>query len=164
MAAPSATARGTPGGIMIPDGMRTKVTLSLNTTIQIEEVEVKPFGFDNGEPIEQDSMWSGALQVVRAQQITKCTPCTVICKYDPAALDALRTLQGVERSGSNAQIITETFYDGSTRAWYGYVRGADPDSLAIGGKGKMTVTLQPTNWDPVNNAYAAPVMVSVAGS
>jgi len=166
MAAPAATARQSPaaGYIAIPDGFRTKVTLSLIPNLEIEEIEVKVLGFDNGEPVEQDSMWSEALRVVRARQITSTTPCVVIAKWDPIFLTRCVTYIGIEKVGASSQVITETFYDGSTRAYYGYLRSAEGENLAEGSKGRMTINLQPTNWDPVNRVYAAPVMVNVSGS
>ena len=164
MANPAPTNRGTPTGIMIPDGFRTKVTLALIPTLEVEEVEVKVSGFDGGEPIEQDSMWMERLRVVRARQTLDCTPLTFVCKYDPSVLNTLKGQINVEKSGSTAQVITETYYDGTQRAWFGYVRAAEPENIVANQKGRMTITCQPTNWDPVNHVYAEPQTVSVAGS
>lgn len=164
MAAPAATPRVTPAGIMIPDGKNTKITLSLDTDIEFEEVETTLSGFDNGEPIEQDSAWSSRLQVVRAQQINACTPIEILCKWDPVMLERGRAMVGVEKSGASAQVITETLYDGSARASFGYLKAIQPESLVKGQKGRMRITLQPTNWDPVNNVYAEPVYTNVSGS
>lgn len=164
MAAPAATARQTPGGIRLPDGFRTKITFALLPALIVEEVGVKPAGVDNNEPIVQDSMWNTRYTLVREQQLISLMPATFTCYIDPLFVDTMLGLCGVAKSGSTAQVITETFPDGSTRAYYGFLKSVDFEEFVRGTRPKATITIQPTNWDPVNRIEAGPVTVSVAGS
>lgn len=167
MANPSATARQSPisaGYIWIPDGMRTKFTFSLIPNAPVFEFEVKPSGWDGGEAIEQDNVWLVAYRVFRAQQIMEATESQVRCMYDPYMRHVLKGQINVEKSGSNAQVCTEADYDGTTRAYYGFLRMIEFDNLVKGQKGQATLTIRPTNWDPINNVEVGPVMVNVTGS
>jgi hypothetical protein len=149
---------------MVHDGFRTKMTYALDPDLEVEEVEVKPFGVNGMEPIEQDSMWLVRWRIFRAQQILEATASSQIVKYDPQFKNTLIGLVNVEKSGSTAQVITETFYDGSTQAYYGFLLQVEFDNLVRGQKGRATLTNQPTNWDPVNRVEAGPVFVNVSGS
>lgn len=157
---PSATARQAPaaGSIWIPDGIHTYHTNALDPDVCLWEMEVKPSGFSAGEPIPQDSMWNTRYKMKRAQQLIEGTPSTIKFKYDPNLKSLLPGLVGVETT------LTETFYDGSQAAYYGYWKDLEFDALVPGQMGTGTITVQPTNFDKTNRVEAGPFFTNVAGS
>lgn len=164
MVAPTPTVRQTPAGIWIPKGFRTKITMSLDPDASMWETEVTPMGVSAGEMIPQDSMWNERWRIKRAQALVDGTDTTVRFLYDPIFRSQIQGLVGVEKSGSSAQVITETDYDGSTRCYYGVLRDVQFDALVPDQPGTGTAILSSTQWDPVNNVEAAPVISTVAGS
>jgi hypothetical protein len=158
MPAPVAVARVAPTGIWIPDGFRTKVCFSDAPNLAIFETAVTPAGVDNGEPIEQDSMWNVRWRMKREHQINEFLPTTIKFMYDPAYRSLLNGLCG------HNQTITESIYDGSTCAYFGYPRSFIYDEHVEGKKGTGTAVVQPTNVDPASKGEFGPVFVNVAGS
>lgn len=62
------------------------------------------------------------------------------------------------------QTITITFPDGSTLAFYGFMKSFEPDNLEEGTFPIATVAFVPTNADPTTGDEEAPVLTSVAGT
>lgn len=164
MAAPAATPRGTPTGIKLKDGYSTKVTLSLNTTIELWEKTVKPPGIDGGDAIQQTTMHNTTWRTFASRGLLTLTEHTFKAAYDPSIYTSILSMINVQKVGTSAQVITVTFPDGSTLAFYGYVKMFEPDEHQEGTQPEATVTITPTNYDPVNNVEAAPVLTSVAGT
>ena len=158
MAAPTPTARQTPLGIWTPTGFRTKITFFHNPNISLWEVAVKPAGTTNGEPIPQDTMWNTRRNIKRPQPLIDGTPAQITFQYDPQLQSQIDALCGVETT------ITEAYYDGGTKAYYGYLQTVEFDPLERGQPGKGTATIIQTNWDYVNRVEAGPVWATVAGS
>lgn len=164
MAAPTPTTRGTPDGIKLKDGYSTKITLSLDTTIEFWEKTVKPPGMDGGDKIDQTTMLNDDWRTFASRSLITLTDSTIKAAYDPNLYNAILGLVNVQKIGSSAQIITVTFPDGSTLAYYGFLQSFEPDEMVEGTQPTATIVLAPTNYDPVNNVEAAPVLTSVAGT
>lgn len=164
MAAPSATPRGTPTGIKLKDGYSTRITLALDTTISFWEKTIQPPGIDGGEKIEQTTMLNDDWRTFAARALTTLTDSTVKVAYDPNLYNSILSQVNVQKVGSSAQVITITFPDGSTLAYYGYLQSFAPDELVEGTQPTATVMIVATNYDPVNNVEAAPVLTSVSGT
>ena len=158
MAAPSATARGTPGGIPLQDGYQTLITFVTNDTIKFWERTVTPPGVDGGDPIERTTMHNTAWRTFGARSLKTLTPVSTTATYDPAVYDEIEALLNVETT------VTVTFADGSTIAFYGYLQNFEPSEVSEGSDPECTITIQPTNWDPTNDVEAGPTVVEVAGT
>jgi hypothetical protein len=158
MAAPSATTRVAPTGLRLKDGFICKLTFLADTNVNLFEIGLKPSGLDNGEPIPQNDQWNTDYRINRARALNERTPCTIRFHYDPIVQDEIEDLVGTETT------ITERYPDGSTQAYYGYLRSVEFDEMVEGTDPTGTATIQPTCWDSTNNVEAGPVVVEVAGT
>ena len=158
MAAPEPTTRGTPGGIKLPDGFSTKITLSSDTDISFWEKEVTPPGLDGGEPVEQTTMHNDTLRTFRPRSLSTMTECSCSAAYDPDAYDEILAIINTNLT------ITVTFSDGSTLAFFGYLRTFTPGALVEGEQPLADIVIQPTNYDPTNNVEASFLMTEVEGT
>lgn len=159
MAAPTPTARSTPAGIMLRDGFSTLLTCALDADIEFWEKEVQPIGFDGGDPVDQTTMHNTTVRTKAPRTLIDVTEATVTAAYDPVMLDRILTLLNV------ATTWTITHPDGSTWAFYGYLRVAQPQAHTEGNQPEMNINIEPTNTDAANSfAEAVPVVASVAGT
>lgn len=158
MAAPVPSVRQTPVGIKLKDGFSTKITFAADPDVSFWEKTVKPPGIDGGDPIEQTTMHSIAWRQMAPRQLRTLTESTTKVAYDPAVYSQIVALINVETT------VTVTFPDGSTLAFYGFLQKFEMDDLQEGTQPEATVTLTPTNFDPVNHVEAAPVLTSVPGT
>lgn len=158
-AAPSATARQAPGGIKLRDGFSTKITFARNPAIQFWEKQVKPAGIDGGDSVPQTTMHNNEWRTFAPRQLKTLTEQTTTVAYDPKVYTSILELINIEDT------VTVSFPDGSTLAFYGYLKMFDPAELVEGTQPEATITIVPTNTDHVNDwVEAAPVLTSVEGT
>jgi len=158
MAAPTPTARATPSGIPLKDGYQTLITIASDTDISFWEKTVTPPGIEGGERVEQTTMHNTTWLTFRPQELADLTECTIVAAYDPDAYDEILAVLNVETT------ITVTFPDGSTLAFFGYLRTFTPSENARGSQPEATIVIGPTNWDSSNNVEAGPAMAEVEGT
>lgn len=158
MAAPAATARGTPAGIKLQNGFRCLITFSHNTTISLWEMEVTPPGADGGDPIDTSTMHNATYRTKAPRALIELTNGQMKCAYDPAVKTQI--MQEVNRK----QTITVIYPDGTTDAEYGYLKSFTPDALVEGTMPTATCEFVSTAYDPTNNAEAGPTITSVSGT
>ena len=158
MAAPVATLRQDPTGIKLDDGYRTLVTFATDPDICFWEKEVTPPGLDGGDAVETFTMHNDRWRTMAPRALITMTEFELTCAYDPAIYTAALALVNVKTT------VTVQFPDGSTLAFYGYLRTFEPDALSEGEQPEATITVQPTNADPQTGAEEGPVLVSVAGT
>lgn len=158
MAAPTPTPRGTPTGIPLRDGYQALITFAASATICFWEKSVTPPGIDGGEPVDATTMHNVTWRVRRPRYLKTLTPMTTRVAYDPALYDDILSLCNVETT------VTVSFTDGSTLAFYGFLQKFEPGEMVEGTQPEGSITIIPTNWDPVNAVEAAPVMTEVAGT
>lgn len=157
MAAPSATVRQDPAGIKLPDGYRALITLEDDPDISFWEKDVKPVGVDGGEPIPQTTMHNDTVETFYPQSLYRFTEATSRVAYDPAVITQIMTM--VNRN----QVITVRYRDGTTDAFWGYLKSFERDALQKGTQPEATITLVATNMDD-SAAEQVLVNVSVSGS
>jgi len=157
-AAPSPTTRQTPGGRRLLDGYSTKITFARDPDVSLWEVSVKPPGIDGGDPIDTNTMHNVSWRTMAARALKTLTESTFTAAYDPDCYNQLLQLVNVYDT------LTVRFPDGSTLAFYGFLRQFDPNDNTEGEMPTATVTFQPTNYDYTNAVEAAPVLTSVAGT
>ena len=158
MAAPSPTTRVEPTGKKFEDGYRTLITFSLDTNIELWEIEVTPPGRDGGEPIPTTTMWNDDYETVRPRALIKSTDGQVTCAYQEATIGQLDAI--INREGT----ITLTFPDESTEAFFGFPKSYTRSPMKHGEMPTMTVTFVETDFDPANDVEAGPATAAVAGT
>jgi hypothetical protein len=155
---PAAGVRVTPAGLKLEDGFSTKITVALDTDISFWEKSVKPCGFDGGDAIETTTMHNVKLRTMAPRQLKTLTQMTCTAAYDPDVFNQIYEI--INRKTT----ITVRFPDGSTLAFFGYVKSFEPNDMSEGNFPEATVTIVPTNVDPTTGAEADPVLTSVAGT
>ncbi len=158
MAAPTPTARVAPTGRKLKQGYRSTITFDRDTNVNLFEKTTKPPGIDGGDPVDQTTMFNNDYRTMAPRELVTLTPITYKAAYDPVVITELLAMVNIE------QTITETFPDGSTVAYYGYLRSVEFDELVEGTQPECTVTVVPTNYDFVNNVEAGPAVAEVAGT
>lgn len=152
MAAPTATPRGAPDGFMLENGYQSLITIASDTTIELYEIEVGVPGWDGGEPVDTTTMHNIFYRTMRPRSLITLTSFTVLCGYDPVAHTALRDLVNIEDT------FTVEWPSDQTLAFYGFIQLADFSPLIEGELPTVTLTIVPTNFDPVNCTEEAPVL------
>ncbi len=158
MAAPSAVARQTPGGLMLEDGHSTKITVNADPDIEFFEKTVKPPGINGGDPIEVTTMHNVTWRTMAPRQLKTLTAITTQAGWDPILYTRILAQTNVEGA------FTIRFPDGSTLAFYGILNNFEPGEHSEGNYPVATITITPTNRDPTTGAEEAPVLVNVPGT
>ncbi len=158
MAAPTVTARLTPVGIMLQDGYVSHITFAADPDISFWERSVQPPGMDGGEPINLTTMFNNTYRTNVPRQLITLTPIKVVACYDPAVFSQIQALMNVVTA------VTVLFPDGSTIAFWAFLQKFEPGELVEGKEPEATLTIVPTNYDPVNDVESDPVVTSVAGT
>lgn len=158
MAAPTAAARSAPAGIRIDDGFSTLIAFATIPTISFWEKTVTPPGIDGGDAIDTTTMHNVLWRSRASRALKTLTDSSLKAAYDPNLYNSILALINLETT------ITVHFPDGSTLAFFGFLQKFEPGDLAEGTQPECTITIVPTNIDPVNHVEAAPVLTSVAGT
>lgn len=158
MAPPAPTVRGTPAGIRLDDGFPTKITIGDLTTVSFWEKTVKPTGIDGGDSVPTTTMHNVTWRTMNPRKLKTLTESTSKVAYDPNIYNQVVPYINLKTT------ITITFPDGSTLAFFGYLKNFEPDEVQEGTQPEATVTLVPTNQDPQTGVEAAPVLTSVSGT
>lgn len=155
---PTPTTRQTPGGIHLEDGHSTKITIAADPDVSLWEKTVTPPGVDGGDAIEQTTMHNTTWRPMAPRQLKTLTEVSFTAAYDPDAYNQLVTLINRETT------ITIRFPDGSTLAFYGFLKSFEPNEMSEGEQPDANCTITPTNADPTTGAESGPVLTSVAGT
>jgi len=158
MTAPAATTRGTPDGIKLPDGFSSKITFATDTTIELWEKDVTPPAIDGGDAVDQTTMHNTTWRTKLPRNLLTLEDVSAVCAYDPVAYDAIIALTNVNTT------ITVTFPDGSTLAFFGYLKRFEPSTSVEADQPEATLTIVATNLDAADTTVeAGPTMVEVSG-
>lgn len=158
MAAPTATPRPAPTGIPLDKGYQVLITIAADTDICFWEKTITPPSLDGGDPLDITTQHNTAYKTKAPRALVEVGETQVKVLYDPALYTAIKAVINVRTT------ITVEFPDGSTLAFYGYVKAFEPDEMSEENPCEATVTIVCTNYDPVNHVEAAPVLTSVAGT
>jgi hypothetical protein len=158
MAAPTPTARSTPTGIPLFDGFSTKITLAADLDIEFWEKDVQPPAVDGGDAIDITTMHNTTWRTKNARSLVDLGDVQTTVAYDPLCYTSILSVVNVHTT------ITVTFPDGTTLAFFGFLRSFAPNAAAEGAQPEATVTIVPTNYDHTNHVEAAPVLTNVAGT
>lgn len=158
MAAPTPTAIGTPAGIWLENGYQSLIVFAANTTISFWEKSVQPPGLDSGDAVDTTTMRNTTYRTMAPRHLITLKECKLKAAYDPNVYNQIVGLIGVRTT------ITIQFSDGSTLAFYGYMKDFTPDAMVDGTQPEADMTIMPTNYDPSGHAEAGPVLTSVSGT
>jgi len=160
MAAPTPTARGTIPSPRkrLKDGFKLLVTFARYPTIALWEISGKPPGMDGGGGIDINTMQDDAFRPKYPRAKITETDATLKCAYDPATEDDIENMINIPDT------ITYRWFDGSTKAFFGFLDKWEPDELVEGTMPTGVATIIASSWDHANEITAGPVVTSVAGS
>ena len=160
MTAPSPTVRQNPGtnGIKMDDGYQTLVTIALDPDIEFWEKTVQPPGVDGGDEIETTTMWNNDWRTMAPRALKTLTPVELTAAWDPDLYNQAILICNKRTT------ITVLLPDGTTIAFYGYLKKIEPQSQEEGSQPEVNVTIIPTNWDHVANVEAGPVIAETSGT
>jgi hypothetical protein len=119
------------------DGFKTLVSFSLNPAYYAE-IEVGLPGVDKGGMIPQDSMRNTLWRTKIGKALRDLTEFTVTISWDPYIYALTSTVLG-------NQLVTITFPDGSTLAFWADVNKFQPGPNKEGERPTATLTIIPTN-------------------
>lgn len=158
MAAPAPTVRQSPAGIKLDNGHQTLVTFSLDPDLEFWEKTITPPGVDGGDAVDTTTMHNTIWRTKAPRTLKDLTDMSIVGAYDPVMYTRAVTL--VNRK----QTITVTFPDGSTLAFYGFIKTQATGELAEGTQPTMTFTVVATNQDPITGDEEAPVLHNISGT
>ena len=156
--APTPTARADPTGIKLNDGYRSLITFASDPNVELWEKSVTPPGMDGGDEIDTTTMHNDVYRTMSSRALKTLTEMQATCAYDPIIYQSLLVLINIETT------VTVTFPDGSTLAFYGFMKSFEPGELVEGEQPEITITIVPTNQDPTTGAEEAAVLTNVPGT
>ncbi len=157
MAAPTPTARGTPTGIKLRDGYVSLLTCSLLPTASFFEKTNTPPKMGGVTMIDQTTMWNLDVETAWPGGLWKTGDGKVVAAYDPNLANQILSMIRIP------QVITQTWADGSTIAWYGVLIDAEFGTNERNKQPEVTLTFGSTNMDTTYTEQR-PVITSVSGS
>jgi len=158
MGAPTYAERQPPLGIKLDDGFKTLVTIGTGgTELKFWEKTITPPGIDGGDAIDTSTMHNTEWRTYHPRSLKTLTEMTVVAAYDPDLYSDTQ-LRGLINSPRSVSV---EFPDGSTLAFWGYLRSFSTNELVEGTQPEITLTIQPTNQDD-SGAEQDPVLVETA--
>jgi hypothetical protein len=140
------------------DGYSTKIAFAVDPDVALWEKTVKPPGLDGGDPIDTTTMHNSTYRTSAPRALVTLTESTFEAGYDPVVYTQLLAILNVQTS------ITVHFPDGGSLAFFGFLKMFEPSDLTEGEFPTASVTIVPTNVDPVNCVEASPVLVEGTGT
>ena len=123
------------------DGHSTTIEFASEDSagLKMYEKELSPPGIEGGGPNDTTTMRNSVYRTNAPKQLITLTDCTVKASYDAAIEDQLIALVNVNN------LITITYPDGSTLAFWGWLNTWAPDPLVEGAQPEATITIHSSN-------------------
>jgi hypothetical protein len=158
MTAPVKTARITPTGTRLDDGYQTLVAFAADPDVKIWEKSITPPGLDGLDAIDITTMHNETYRTFAPRALITMTESSFTGAYDASSYNQIVALINVETT------ITIHFPDGSSIAFYGFLKNFQPNELVEGAQPEATCSFVPTNRDPITHAEEAPVYDAGTGT
>ena len=159
MAVPSPVGRADPVGTKIADGFSSKITITSDPNIDFWEKQVTPPAVEGGDPVEQTTMFNSTWRTALPPDLKSLESVTATVAYDPEVYNQIIAIINANTT------ITVTWPDGSTLAFFGWLRRFEPAALVDADQPEATVTFEVSNLDPSDvRIEAGPVMTEVSGT
>jgi len=123
----------------IDDGFSTTISFADDSSVQMWEKEVTPPGITGGGPNDTSTMRNTAWRTMSPKSLKSLAPSSFVAAYDPAVYDEIVTMCNAN------QLITVTFPDDSTLAFWGWIDEFTPNANVEGAQPTANVTIQPSN-------------------
>lgn len=125
----------------LDDGFATLIEFAEDPSIAFWEKTVTPPGIDGGGAIDTTTMRNTAWRTNAPKQLVTLTNSSLTVAYNPECYDSVLAMVNVN------QLITITFPDGSSVAFWGYINTFVPGELTEGEQPTAEVEIIPTNTD-----------------
>jgi hypothetical protein len=132
------------------DGFSTTISFSADTSVLMFEKEVTPPGLDGGGSIETSTMLNTAYRTAAAKSLKTLTAASATVAYEHGFLAEILAMINVN------QLITITFPDGSTTAFYGFINTFAPGAFVEGEQPTAEISIEPTNVHSTTGVETAP--------
>lgn len=139
----------------IDDGHSTRLSFAADATVKFYEKTVTPPGIDAGGPIDTTTMHNTAYRTKSPKALLDITNAALTVAYDPATYPEILALAGVNN------LITVTFPDGDTVAFWGWLDKFTPGELVEGEQGTADIEIVVSNVND-SNVETAPVYTAEA--
>lgn len=123
----------------IDDGHSTTISFADDPSVKLYEKEVTPPGIDGGGENDTTTMQNTAWRTRAPKKLKTLSECSFVAAYDPAVYDEILTLINANN------LITITFPDGSTLAFWGWLNEFKPNANVEGEQPTAEVTIIPSN-------------------
>lgn len=158
MAAPAVTAKVLPTGYKLPDGFKTTIVAADFTGLALWEKTVKMPGIDGGAAIDTTTMLNINWRTFASRSLVSLTEANFKAGFDPACLPTIW-------AAINHQCAwTIHLPENASVSFYAFMQKFDADPFEEGKFPEATVTLTPTNWDPIHFVEAGPVFTPSSGT
>lgn len=133
---------------LLTDGYKTIISLANDSLLF--EIEVTPPAIDGGEVVAQDHMRSGFLSIFFPRKRRRLSPFTLMVAWDTSLYYQAaqnvhpNVVAGMLATVNKNQLITITFPDSATLAFWGTVNKFEPGALKEGERPTATLTVTPT--------------------
>lgn len=139
----------------IDDGHSTRLSFAADSTVKFYEKTVTPPGIDAGGPIDTTTMHNTTYRTKSPKALLDITNAALTVAYDPATYPEILALAGVNN------LITVTFPDGDTVAFWGWLDKFTPGELVEGEQGTADIEIVVSNVNG-SNVETAPVYTAAA--
>ena len=123
----------------IDDGFSTKISFANYATVDFWEKEVTPPGMEGGGANDTTTMRNTTWRTKAPKKLVSLTDCSFTAAYDPVVYDDV-----VAMINEN-QLITITFPDGATLAFWGWLDQFTPNACTEGEQPTANCVIVPSN-------------------
>lgn len=123
----------------LDDGYQTLVSFAANPNVLFFEKTVTPPGVDGGGEVDTTTMLNAVYRTRNPKALITMTNTTVTVAYDPAVYPEVIALVNVNT------LITITFPDGDTLAFWGWLNKFQPGEHTEGEQPTAEVEIIPSN-------------------
>uniref|UniRef100_A0A6M3K439 Tail protein n=3 Tax=viral metagenome TaxID=1070528 RepID=A0A6M3K439_9ZZZZ len=136
---------------IINDGFSTTISFAEDADVQMKEKEVTPPGVEGGGANDTSTMHNTTWRTRQPKSLRTLSECSFTAAYDPAVYDEIVAMINVN------QLITLTFPDGETLAFWGWLDVFTPGASKEGEQPTADVTIIPSNQND-SGVETAPVL------
>jgi len=133
------------------DGYKTTVVFTADATVLFEEKSVTPPSVSGGGEKEVTTMKNTTYRTRMPKKLITIGPMEMVVAYDPGTWTEIIALC------NNNDLVTITWPDGATLAFYGYLDEFTPSENVEGEQPEATIVIIPTLKHKTTLAETAPV-------
>lgn len=134
----------------LDDGYQTLISFAADPTVLFYEKAVTPPGVDGGGEVDTTTMLNATYRTKNPKALITMSPASMTVAYDPATYAEVLALVNVNN------LITVTFPDGSTLAFWGWLNTFTPGEHVEGEQPTAEIEIIPSNQN-ASGVETAPV-------